>query len=121
MRFIQVCAICKEPKPLVAKSGGLRSVPICADCRAKIDEKKPRPPAPARGKHRSYAGRPTTSRYLGVSRSRSGNWTAMIRHKKRLYTLGTYKTEEDAAHVRDRKAIELMGRSALLNFPLYEA
>lgn len=44
-------------------------------------------------------------------------YRAYIRgHNKRLY-LGTYATAEEAAVVRDRKAIELHGEFAVLNFP----
>lgn len=44
-------------------------------------------------------------------------WTARIGYKgKRIY-IGNYKTKEEAARAYDRKAIELNGAFAHLNFP----
>jgi hypothetical protein len=58
-----------------------------------------------------------SSRFLGVSRHRDGRWQAKIRHKGHQYYLGLYDDEVEAAKVRDRKARELLGETAYLNFP----
>jgi hypothetical protein len=60
-----------------------------------------------------------TSGYRGVSyRKRNSKWIAYIdKNKKRIY-LGDYDDIKDAAIIRDRKAIELYGDKAILNFPI---
>ena len=58
----------------------------------------------------------TSSQYQGVS-FRAGRYDAAIVHQgKRLY-LGRFDTEEEAAIERDKKARELHGKNAKLNFP----
>ena len=42
---------------------------------------------------------------------------ANIQHKYKTYHLGSYKDPKEAAMVRDRKALELLGDKANLNFP----
>jgi hypothetical protein len=66
-------------------------------------------------KHRSYMGRPTQSRYKGVSRNGSG-WAARIRVDRQYHYLGTHRTEEEAAHAYDRAAREAWGSFARCNF-----
>lgn len=66
---------------------------------------------------RKQAG--TKSQYKGVrppSKWRKG-WACEIECKGVRYYLGTFKTERDAAIAYDRKAIELFGDFARLNFP----
>ncbi len=62
-----------------------------------------------------------SSKYLGVSRynfgSLKGWWVARIRKDGVEKMLGYYRTEEEAALVRDKKAIELFGEFAKLNLP----
>ena len=58
------------------------------------------------------------SPYKGVSFSRAaGKWIATINSKGRHYYLGLFDTEIDAALAYDRKAVELFGKFAYLNFP----
>jgi len=59
-----------------------------------------------------------TSRFKGVSfRKDCHKWEAQIRLKGKALRLGMYEDEEQAARVYDRKARELYGRFAYLNFP----
>lgn len=58
-----------------------------------------------------------SSRFLGVSRSRSGRWAAFIRTPEKNTYLGTFATEEAAARARDVAATRLHGPFATLNFP----
>ena len=60
-----------------------------------------------------------TSKYVGVSlkKGRGKCWRATIfYHNKQIY-LGEYYTEEEAAQAYDKKAIEIYGEKARLNFP----
>ena len=41
----------------------------------------------------------------------------MLKHKGKTYYLGTFADEVEAAKARDRKAYELEGEFAYLNFP----
>jgi len=56
------------------------------------------------------------SEFVGVYRQRD-KWGAQIVWRGKKYTLGTYDTEVEAAKARDRKAFELHGEFAYLNFP----
>lgn len=63
----------------------------------------------------------SSSKYKGVNlfkRSKKPHgWVAEIQHnRKRLY-IGVFDTEEEAARARDKKAVELHGEFAYLNFP----
>jgi hypothetical protein len=59
-----------------------------------------------------------TSRYKGVCWSkRRRKWHAAIRSDGKLYNLGYFDSEIDAALAYDRKARELFGPYARLNFP----
>lgn len=57
-----------------------------------------------------------TSRYMGVCYL-NGKWSSYMTHNKNRYYLGWYETQEEAAIARDKKAIELLGDKAKLNFP----
>jgi hypothetical protein len=59
-----------------------------------------------------------TSRYRGVVwRKRNKKWEAYAQKDGKNAYLGQYAREEDAARAYDRKAIELYGSQAALNFP----
>jgi len=45
-------------------------------------------------------------------------WYARIQHNKKLLYLGCFKDKKEAAKAYDRKAIELHGEFAWLNFPI---
>lgn len=56
--------------------------------------------------------------FRGVTKSPKGSrkpYRAYITFKKQLIFLGTFDTPEEAARVRDKKAIELYGDKAILN------
>jgi len=60
----------------------------------------------------------TSSRFRGVSyRKDSGKWYARIRFEGKLIHLGLFTEEVEAARAYDRKAVELFGEFARLNFP----
>ncbi len=60
----------------------------------------------------------TSSIYKGVSYDkRRQQWYAAIRFGKERFYLGYFDTEAEAARVYDRKAVELFGEFAGLNFP----
>jgi AP2 domain/HNH endonuclease len=64
---------------------------------------------------RKYGGK---SQYKGVFRNKkSGRYYAKISFKRETIYLGTYDEEIEAARAYDRKAIELFGEFAYLNFP----
>jgi len=58
-----------------------------------------------------------TSIYKGVWRDKTGKWHSKICHAGRRYWLGTFDEEVAAARAYDRKAVELFGEYARLNFP----
>jgi len=62
---------------------------------------------------------PKTSSYVGVSLRKNMEkcWRATIFYHNKQIFLGNYYTEEDAAYAYDKKAIELFGENARLNFP----
>lgn len=57
-----------------------------------------------------------TSGYKGV-RQVGEKWEARIGYKYKLICIGTYETAEEAASAYDKKAFELFGDFAKLNFP----
>lgn len=58
------------------------------------------------------------SRFKGIRVGGTGKgWTARIKFQGAITHLGTYATEEKAAKVYDKKAVELFGKFACLNFP----
>jgi hypothetical protein len=56
------------------------------------------------------------SRFKGVY-PHGDKWQAMIKHKGELFNLGLFDDDVEAAKARDRKAYELEGEFAYLNFP----
>lgn len=56
-----------------------------------------------------------TSRYLGVRKHTSGQWTAQIGHDYKSNHIGTYGCETSAALAYDRAAIKYFGEFANLN------
>jgi hypothetical protein len=62
--------------------------------------------------------RPKKSKFKGVRYdAETGKWIAEITHNGIKYHLGTFATEVEAARAYDRKAVELQGPYARLNFP----
>jgi len=57
-----------------------------------------------------------TSRFVGVFRFRD-KWQAGIVYRTKHYYIGVFNDEVEAAKARDRKAYELHGEFAYLNFP----
>lgn len=72
---------------------------------------------PTLNSHNRLKKENTTSKYIGVSK-KGKNYTAMITKDKKKHNIGVFKTEEDAAKARDKKAIELYGEHAKLNFSI---
>jgi hypothetical protein len=62
------------------------------------------------------APRGGTSRFTGVYRAKK-KWLAHVTHRGKYYYLGVFDDEVEAAKARDRKAYELHGEYAYLNFP----
>lgn len=58
-----------------------------------------------------------TSKYKGVRLHAQNKWTAQLQFNRRQIYLGYFNNEEDAARAYDKKAIELWGEFASLNFP----
>lgn len=74
----------------------------------------------ANGENRLNHGgkRGSSSPYIGIKKSRRKNhWCAAVTHDHATIYVGTFPTPEAAALARDRKARELRGEFARLNFP----
>jgi len=56
------------------------------------------------------------SRFKGVY-PKDDKWYARVSHRGKVYYLGTFDDDVEAAKARDRKASELYGQYAWLNFP----
>ena len=60
-----------------------------------------------------------SSQYAGVTfNKRNKKWRAGICYLKKGYFLGNFDSEEAAARAYDKKALELYGENAKLNFPI---
>ena len=59
--------------------------------------------------------RGATSQYRGVCK-KGHKWYAMIQHDGKKHWCGSYFHEMEAAEAYDRKAFELKGIEAILNF-----
>ena len=67
--------------------------------------------------HKRSKGKNTSSVYKGVNFNKASNkWHARIQHNDHQIHLGLFTDESEAAHAYDRKAIELFGVFAKLNF-----
>ena len=73
-----------------------------------------------------YSKNMGSSVYRGVSYKKKGKhmvnersrpWLAQITYQSKCHPLGYFATEEEAARARDKKALELHGEFARLNFP----
>jgi hypothetical protein len=58
-----------------------------------------------------------TSGYKGVGKRSKTTYTAMLKYRGKMLRLGTFFDPKEAAKVYDRKALELFGEFAVLNFP----
>ena len=68
---------------------------------------------------RGIASKNNNSGYVGVSwREEFKSWESRIKKDGKNIYLGNYKTAEDAALARDKKAIEIFGHDTKLNFDL---
>lgn len=56
------------------------------------------------------------NKYRGVEKIPCGHFAARIKKNHKRYYIGTFTVEEDAARAYDKKAIELFGDKAVLNF-----
>jgi hypothetical protein len=66
----------------------------------------------------SKRNNPTSSKYKGVTyRKDNDTWRARITINAELINLGQFESEEEAAKTYDKKAKELFGEFACLNFP----
>lgn len=101
----------------------LESLPQCID---HIDRNKKnnqvenlRPATIAQNCSNTPKWRNSTSQFKGVYWS--GNeqkWRARFHHQNKHFSLGYFKTEIEAAEAYDKKAYELYGEYAYLNFPV---
>jgi len=55
------------------------------------------------------------SKYIGVQKGRRKKWKSQIVYKKKIYYLGEFDDEKDAARAYNNKALELYGTTARLN------
>lgn len=66
-------------------------------------------------KRKTYAGRPTTSKYKGVSLRKDGSWQAQVTIYGKQQFKGIFKNEEEAAKAYNEAAKEIFGEYANLN------
>jgi hypothetical protein len=73
--------------------------------------------AQGRSAHRKISRQGNSSRFRGVSWHRkSGKWQAVIKNREKLEWLGSFSTQKEAAKAYDKRARELYGKLASLNF-----
>ena len=59
-------------------------------------------------------------KYMGIrtyNGKRKTSYRAIIGHNRKVYHLGMFASPEDAARAYDKKAVELFGKFARVNFP----
>ena len=72
----------------------------------------------AQNTRNAMPNRGTTSKYKGVCwRKKEKQWIASIQLNRKIYHLGCFENEIDAAKAYDKKAKDLHSRFACLNFP----
>ena len=71
---------------------------------------------PEQNRHNTRPLRKKSSQYIGVYR-RGDKWFFKVTRKREYFYGGPFDTEIEAAKARDKKAIELFGEYAWLNFP----
>ena len=72
-----------------------------------------------RGKNNTWKGKPTSSKYKGVSwDSRRMKWCSYIWSENRSTHIGYFTEEKNAARAYDAMAYALYGAYAYLNFPV---
>lgn len=81
----------------------------------KIVEKEVIKEVPLKVVHQVKKQRGATSQYRGVAK-KGDKYYAMIQRHGKKYWCGSYTSELEAAEAYDRKAIELLGKGAILNF-----
>ena len=69
-----------------------------------------------RREKKNVASHATSSKYIGVNLNR-GKWLTRISANGKVFHLGRYSTEEEAARIYDSAAHYLKGAQAKLNFP----
>lgn len=57
----------------------------------------------------------TTSKFIGVTKTKAGTWTSSVSKDNVTHSLGTFKTEEGAAAAYNQKAAELYTEQANVN------
>ena len=71
----------------------------------------------AQNRCHNKAHRNSLQPYKGVRGRKRGTFLARVTFEGVEHYLGTFQTAEDAAHAYDKKALELFGEMAHLNFP----
>ena len=72
----------------------------------------------AQNSRNSGSNKGSTSRYKGVSWNRNvKKWGAQIRLNYKIHRIGYFENETEAAKAYDKRAVELHGEFACLNFP----
>jgi hypothetical protein len=73
---------------------------------------------PSQNQHNARPNPGGSSRHKGVYREKkTKKYRATIGHRSKRYHIGCFDNEDDAGRAYDRKAIELFGEFAYLNFP----
>lgn len=100
---------CRPPKP---PNDAIRYIPLTHGLYAIVDAED----YEWLSQHKCHARKDGKSRFIGVVPHKD-KWLARVSSKGRRHHVGTFADEVEAARARDRKAVELFGRFARLNFP----